>query len=158
MRKRWTRWLSVVLLFLSCCPEKLFDEYKPTPVTGWEKNDTISFEVPRITENGFYGLELGLRTNGAYPFTAITLIVELTVFPRGNSYKDTINCELVDQKGKELGNGVSYFQYLFPIRKESLETGDSLRVNIRHDMKREVLPGISDVGMKVHRIPTSRTH
>ena len=32
-----------------------------------------------------------------------------------------------------------------------IEQGDSLRINIRHNMKREILPGIADVGIKFTR-------
>ncbi len=157
MNIRWTKWVPVVLLFLSCSPELLYDTYKPAPVTGWARNDTLSFEVPKMMEDGTYDLTLGLRTNGEYPFTSLTLIVEQTILPEDNSYNDTIHCELVNQKGQELGNGVSYFQYLFPIRKESLKAGDSLRVNVRHDMKKEDLPGINDVGLEIRRISSLRT-
>ena len=32
-----------------------------------------------------------------------------------------------------------------------LRRGDSIRVDIRHDMKRDILPGISNVGLKIVR-------
>lgn len=151
MSKRWMKWLPSVVLLVSCSPGMVYNKYQSTPILGWEKNDTLSFEVPRFTESDSYDVELGLRINNAYPFTALTIIVEQTVFPSGRTYKDTLDCELIDKHGREIGNGVSYFQYIFPIGEASLKAGDSLHVNIRHDMKREMLPGISDVGLQIRK-------
>jgi hypothetical protein len=32
-----------------------------------------------------------------------------------------------------------------------LNKGDSLEIKIRHDMKREILPGISDIGIMLNK-------
>lgn len=33
----------------------------------------------------------------------------------------------------------------------TLVPGDSLQISVRHDMKREILPGVSDVGIKIEK-------
>ena len=33
-----------------------------------------------------------------------------------------------------------------------MHQGDSIHVAIRHDMKREILPGVSDIGIKISKI------
>ncbi|MBP7359673.1 MAG: gliding motility lipoprotein GldH, partial [Prevotella sp.] len=48
-------------------------------------------------------------------------------------------------------NGISYYQYNFNISHIELHKGDSIHVCIRHNMKREILPGISDVGFSLGR-------
>ena len=58
---------------------------------------------------------------------------------------------LYDEKGNVLGDGVSYFQYNFMLSEVDLREGDSLHVCVRHIMKREILPGISDIGLKMIR-------
>ena len=47
------------------------------------------------------------------------------------------------------GSGVSLYQYLLPITTHTYEKGDSIRVRVIHNMKREDLPGIADVGIKI---------
>ena len=42
---------------------------------------------------------------------------------------------------------MSYYQYDFPLSTLRLKEGDSLALVVRHAMKREILPGISDVGI-----------
>ena len=46
---------------------------------------------------------------------------------------------------------MSQFQYTFPLSAMDLEEDELLYVKIRHDMKRDILPGISDVGLRVVR-------
>ena len=57
----------------------------------------------------------------------------------------------MDVKGNSIGVGLSYHQYAFPIATLSLHAADSIVVKVRHDMKREILPGISDIGYQLRR-------
>jgi gliding motility-associated lipoprotein GldH len=53
----------------------------------------------------------------------------------------------MNTRGNTRGQGINYYQYNFHIADVALIEGDSLRISIRHDMKREILPGISDIGI-----------
>nr|MBP7472525.1 gliding motility lipoprotein GldH [Prevotella sp.] len=144
---------ALILVSLSACNKNtLYEKYNHTAIAGWEKNDTLFFDVPRTSVQGTFTDKLGLRINGYYPFTGLTLIVEQTVYPRDITYTDTISCPLVDPvSGRYKGHGVSYYQYIYDIRNIDLHLGDSLHISVRHDMKREILPGISDIGMEITR-------
>ncbi|HEY9551152.1 MAG TPA: gliding motility lipoprotein GldH [Prevotella sp.] len=137
---------TFVVLLSSCNDHKVYDQYNHTPIAGWEKNDTLLFDIPPLTRDGQFGTELGLRINGAYPFMSLALIVEQTIYPEKRIQIDTINCKLIDKNGIPKGQGVNYYQYNFPITQLQLKQGDSIHVTIRHDMQREILPGISDIG------------
>lgn len=139
--------LFIYILVLSACGNKVYDRYEHAPVEGWEKNDTLSFHVPKMAGAGVYEEELGLRIDNSFPFMRLTLIVETTVIPGYQVLRDTVAPELVDAHGRHTGNGISHFQYTVPVREIHLKEGDSLRICIRHDMKREIMPGISDVGI-----------
>lgn len=153
MKKRVVFYLMAIsAVLLSCNRNTLYNKYNHTPVSGWEKNDTLFFDVPPIEFPGAFSNQLGLRINGAYPFTGLTLIVEQTVLPEKSVYTDTLNCSLINSdNGRPLGQGISYYQYNFKIRDIDLQQGDSLHISVRHDMKREILPGISDVGVEIKR-------
>lgn len=151
MKLRWIGWWAVAFLFSACTPNVVYNKYQSAPLTGWDRNDTLFFEVPKLTHGGAYDMEMGLRINGDYPFMALTLIVEQTVLPKGNVVCDTVNCQFFDQQGRQLSGGISYFQYTFPIRTVNLQANDSLHVTVRHGMKKEILPGISDVGISLRR-------
>ena len=139
--------LLMVLTLTACKRQTVYNHYEHTPLSGWEKNDTLVFDVPAMTQDGRYVEEVGLRINGDYPFTGLSLIVKQTVHPSMETKSDTLNCKLIDQQGVAKGRGVSHYQYLFHLTTLELKKDDRLHIDIRHNMKREILPGISDIGI-----------
>ena len=140
-----------IIMLAACQKGVVYDSYASTPLAGWEKNDTLTFTVPPVDSTATYASQIGLRTPEAYPFTAITLIVEQHIYPSDSTVTDTVNCQLIDRHGNASGKGIGYHQYTFPVGELGLQKGDSIYVRIRHDMKREILPGISDVGLTLKR-------
>lgn len=63
----------VAVALSSCDSDVIYDKYNHTPLVGWEKNDTLSFDVPPVKDAGRYRLELGLRTSTSFPFTGLSL-------------------------------------------------------------------------------------
>ncbi|MDD5862085.1 MAG: gliding motility lipoprotein GldH [Prevotella sp.] len=165
--------LLLPLLLTSCLKNKVYDHYEPVAVSGWEKNDTLNFAVPRQEEPGHYSSHLGLRVNQEYPFTDLTLVVEQKVIHNkkvevkqhnfihplaarfvacgSDSYCDTLRLRLVDDNGRVRGKGISEYQYRFYIGNLQLQPYDSVYVSVRHVMKREILPGIVNVGYSMKR-------
>lgn len=145
---------TVATALVSCNRKTVYDHYEHTPLTGWEKNDTLIYRMPAFKESGTYSEELGLRISDTYPFTSICIIVDQTVIPKDRdmgqrTLSDTIMCSLFDSDGSIKGNGVSLFQYGNHFNDISLEKGDSVEVRIRHNMKREILHGINDIGIRI---------
>jgi len=141
--------LALMIIATSCEINTVYDRYEHTPTAGWERNDTLTFYIPPVKREGQYREEIGLRTNGQYPFQSLCLVVEQSVMPRQQPIVDTLFCTLIDRKGNVKGRGVSVYQYRFHLNTISMNEGDSIRVKIRHNMKREILPGISDVGIRL---------
>lgn len=144
--------VSVVMtaaVAVSCTTDTVYYSYAHTPVAGWEKNDTLTFNIPGMAAPGIYSQQVGLRMTSAFPFTSISLIVEQRIMPRGKVLTDTIKCPITDIRGNFLGDGISSYQYMFPLREVTLNKKDSIHVSIRHNMKREILPGVSDIGLKM---------
>lgn len=154
--------LLAAFVAAGCIGRKVYDHYEELPVAGWEKNDTITFLVPPVAQGGLYSLDLGLRTTTQYPFMSLTLIVEQLTFPLDTAARPlfpvaprpsvtTLSCRLMDSRGHVKGQGINYFQHDFHVADIVLNAGDSLRFSVRHDMKREILPGISDLGLRLRR-------
>ncbi|MBQ8047319.1 MAG: gliding motility lipoprotein GldH [Prevotella sp.] len=145
----------MAFLLTSCNQRKVYDSYQHTSLTGWEKNIHAEFSIPPLKEGGPYQSTVGLRINGDYPFMSVTLIIEQEKFAKGKPQpvcsRDTINCRLVNENGKAEGRGLTYYQYLFPLKIQELAAEDSLHISIQHNMKREILPGISDVGWRLEK-------
>ena len=51
---------AIVHILSACSGSTVYDEYAHTPIAGWEKNDTLSFEVSPLLEPGHYKQSLGL--------------------------------------------------------------------------------------------------
>ena len=138
----------IVLLACSSCDSKTtYSRYQHVSIAGWEKNDALSYEIAPMKEDGTFKKAIGVRISSDYPFMGLTLIIEQQVFPSMESHNDTLNCNLIDKEGNAIGQGVTLYQYKFPINTMTLHKGDSLSIRVRHDMKREILPGIADIGL-----------
>ena len=136
-------------MLASCSGNTVYDHYNHTSVSGWDRGEALSYDVPRVKQGGKYATSLGLRVSEAYPFQSLTLIVEQTVLPGKKTTSDTLNCQIYDSKGTIRGEGISYFQYHFLVSEKDLKQGDSLHITVRHDMRREIIPGVADIGIQV---------
>ena len=142
-----------MLIASACNNRTVYSHYEHVPIAGWERNDTLFFHLKPVTTDGTYHEELALRINDGYPFQSLSLIIKQTVYPNGFVFRDTLNCTLIDNNGRVKGNGASIYQYSYHFNDIQLAEGDSVVVSVRHNMKREILPAISDVGLVVSRLP-----
>lgn len=151
--------LAVALTVMACNGNTVYHQYEHTPVEGWERTDTLYYTIENIKATADYQEEIGLRINGSYPFTSLFLVVEQHIRSQnqsltslnGTQRKDTISCRFVDQEGNIKGRGVNYYQYNFMLTTLHLNVGDTLDIRIHHNMRRETLPGISDIGIRLER-------
>jgi gliding motility-associated lipoprotein GldH len=143
--------LLAAWLLTACQRSTVYFQCKDTAEGGWEKNDTLVFDTQPMSADATYQEEVALRISNNYPFMRLTLIVQQTVYPAGHTTTDTLDCHLYDDHGNVLGPGTGLHQFVFPLKPLSLHRGDSLHVTVHHDMKREILPGISSVGIKISR-------
>ena len=139
--------LAVVVVLTGCDRQTVYSHYEHVPLEGWEKVDTLFFEVPPVKEAGTYQQEIGIRTDISFPFQSISLNVAQDVFPQGVHTQTTKNCVLYDETGKERGSGISRFQYEVYLKDIQLNQGDSLRIYVTHNMRREIMSGVTDIGI-----------
>lgn len=143
--------VALTLILASCNRKTIYSHYEHTPLAGWEKNDTLKFTVPAITQSGTYEEEIALRVTTDYLFKELYLLVEQSLQNAGTARRNTLLCPLVSDEGAYEGKGTYYIQYVFPLGRIQLEQGELLHIDIRHNMKREILQGITDVGVRLKR-------
>ena len=139
----------------SCSDPRTYDRYESVSLQGWSRKDTLTFNIPRQWE-GNYQLDLCLRAAQTYPYRNISMIIERKVIyyrqrkKREKTYNDTINCEIVNDKGILAGQkGITSTEIRQAISSFRLNRNDSMHVTIHHIMSRESFPGISDVGIRL---------
>lgn len=142
--------LAVAVCMTSCNRKNVYISYRHVPVSGWDKNDTLTYDVSPL-KAGKYREVVGVRIDRSYPFMSLSLVVKQTILPSGYTHYDTLNCKLVDENGKYRGQGISFYQQTFHLNTIRLHDGDSLHINIKHNMKREVMNGVSDIGFRIDK-------
>jgi gliding motility-associated lipoprotein GldH len=150
MRNKAIVFVVLLALIVLCgCQQVAYHEFRHIYEPGWDKSDTIHFDTRSLSAGGSYRLDAELRTDKNYPFQKLTIEIEQTVYPSKEKYHDVIDCDLISEEGVIEGDGISYFQYQFHVRDLSLHKGDSVHICLTHNMKREIMPGITDVGIRL---------
>jgi len=153
----WVVAVVVAMTAISSCDDAtIYDSYHHTSVAGWDRSDTLFFDMPPAKQTGDYMEEVGIRLSGNYPFMELCLIVEQTVIPSNMMRTDTIVCNVANASGSPRGHGVNYYQHQLPIGSVRLAEGDSLHVTVHHHMRREILLGVADVGLKISKSGNAR--
>ena len=138
--------LAMAALTTTACHRGvIYNHYEHVDNDGWERNDTMHFYIPRVEQTGRYYQKVMLRTDNSLPFLGISVIVEEDIYPRGQKRRKRINCPLVESNGHVMGQGISCYQYTFNVDSLELYEGDSLHIYVMHHMKRETMPGITDI-------------
>lgn len=144
--------LAIASTWLTSCGRRtVYHHFEHTPLTGWEKNDAIEYGVEPMADDCTLNEEVVLRTNALYPFQRLTLVLEQEILPRRFIRRDTIDYRIADAEGKVVGSGMGLHSFSLPLPQLQLSRGDSLHISLRHNMKREILPGVADIGIRLRK-------
>ncbi len=145
--------LLAVCSFAACEHTPVCYSYCSTPVEGWEKGDTLHYHVDTIRHTGTYAMTIGIRSSAStpYPYQTLWLVVRQQWHNPETQRCDTVECTLANADGDLTGTGVSVYQYEMPFTQMTLSQGASADIRITHLMRTEMLPGITDVGIKLVR-------
>ena len=139
-------------ILISCSSDIIYEENKAIPEGVWSVDNKLDFVVDIQSTDEAYNLFLNLRNGTEYAYSNLYIFME-TVYPNGRSELDTLQFLLADKEGKWYGEGLGdiksssvMFRYklLFPM------TGE-YQVKMEQAMRKEVLPGIWDVGLRVEK-------
>lgn len=149
--KVWPAVCGAAMLLASCDDPRTFDRFEHTDAADWSTDEPVVFAVPHQSP-GTYALDVMLRSTLACPYQTVTLLVETTTLPRHSVRRDTVVCTVNDSQGHPAGQaGLSSNETTHRAATLTLARGDSLQVAVRHLMRREELPGIRDVGIRLTR-------
>lgn len=138
-----------IFLFNSCTESTVFHAYQPVDKEGWGKHDTLYFQLPKDSVTDMYTMKIGLRTTDDYKYTSLWIVLEQDLEKKGKFTRDTVNFPVTDKQGNILGKGFSSYQQEMEVEKVKTTPQGGTTVKLYHIMKREVVDGISDVGINV---------
>ncbi len=148
--------LTLLLTLGACKPDVMFHQYQHITDNKWDKGDTIYFNIPPVKASGLYREEVNLRISKEYPFLSLSLLVRQAILPQKKYQSNVINCDLISDKGDMKGDGITLFDSQFLVRDIHLNSGDSICIAVIHNMKRETMAGIADVGFRLTQLTESR--
>ena len=97
--------LTGFMALTACGPDAVFAGSRTFDAeVGWKADDVARFDWQVEDTLKRYDFFIDLRHNQDYPFTNMYLFVDYT-FPNGLTRKDTISCDLADQRGRWYGSG-----------------------------------------------------
>ncbi len=145
-------YLICTLLLASCTGNTLYYSYHPTPITGWDKKDTLYFNIQLKDSLQLLNIQTDIRNNAAYPYNNIALIISHNFKNKSRFELDTIYYHLTDEEGNRNEHGWSC---LSPSsnRLKPIFVRDSghYQIKIYHGMSDDLILGIHDIGIKIER-------
>ena len=142
---------AAALLF-SCDPRTVFDNYSAIEPTGWNKDSVKVFQVPVKDSTVHHNIYINLRNRTSYSYNNIWLFIGISS-PAGETIQDTVQFLLADPSGRWSGKGfggVKDNRFLYRSNVYFPHAGTYL-FSVRHGMRQELLPGISDIGFRVEK-------
>ncbi len=137
----------------SCQPNCLYHSFQTFNEEGWNKSDTLVFDVSKeqIVE-GNYNLQVELRNTQELKFKELWLVVYANNDDSLRFKSDTLQCKLVNEKGRFVGSGLNrYYQTTHNVGTLHLSKQHNVRIKLAHYMKKGRLQGIHDVGIRLTR-------
>jgi gliding motility-associated lipoprotein GldH len=145
--------------FISCDEYRVFDSYKAVGLSGWEKEDLVSFQFEISDTLTRHDLYIQIRNTNEYEYSNLFLITEFQ-YPNGFHEIDTLEYKMTDIYGKWLGEGFTdikenklYFKGAF-----QFPGSGEYEINIQQAMRKRdyiegilSVKGISDVGFRIEK-------
>lgn len=152
MMRRHIAVITAVCLLMSCAAGTAYHHFEHTEAMGWDKRDTFYFKVDTILHAGNYAVLLCLRADAEYPYRSLSVRMMCEVRPGGTVSAHTVTLDMIRENGTRNGDGITYYTIEMPIDTLFMRPGDSLLMKVAHNMRRETMPGIMDVGVKVAEV------
>lgn len=143
-------------LTLAACgpdPATLVHEYRRVEGDGgWSVRDTIRIPVPEVRDGGDYTLSVGMRFTNGFAWEGVWVEASLEVDTPLVRRTDTLFVRCFDPQGRSVAEGVNLLQAEQPADGTvHLRAGQKGEIRLRHLMRRETLPHITDVGACLRR-------
>lgn len=141
---------TVLLISLFSCSHGGNTTYMNNVNSSWKKDVKQDFQFEINDSQNLKNIIFVVRNNDDYPFSNIRFIVNLES-PNKKIETDTLNYVLAKPNGEWLGTGFgatkeTLFQYKLDYK---FPANGVYKIKIAQAMRRDILPGIEDLGIKI---------
>ena len=140
---------AVTVLAAACRSRTAYSEYRAIPLSGWDKDSVLVYEVTVPDSLAAYNVVLTVRHNQSYPYQNIWFFIDSDL----GGTTDTLEYYLADQRGRWLGNGFGdrHEMPCLILQNTRWNRGNPVVFKVRHGMREDLLKGITEVGLTVER-------
>ncbi|MDR1258358.1 MAG: gliding motility lipoprotein GldH [Tannerellaceae bacterium] len=149
---RSTRLLCLLcLICFSCENGVVYNQYRETDHSVWEKDKEYYFTFMIDDETTPYNIMFEVRNNNLYPYQNLWIFYTENP-PAGPVRRDTVECVLADEFGKWSGKGISLFQSGFTLRQGyRFPVKGQYSFGFRQGMRNDALKGIQEIGLRIEK-------
>lgn len=145
--------LILTSIFFSCDRNKVYEDYIEIDDYVWKNDNNIKFEFNIEDTIPLYNIYINVRHASLYQYSNLWLFVKSSA-PNGARKIDTVECVLLNQEGKWIGDGLGDIwdlQRPWKLNVRFNHTG-KYRIEYEQAMRVESLPGIMDMGLRVEKV------
>jgi gliding motility-associated lipoprotein GldH len=142
--------IIIALFTISCDSNKVYESNVEIPDSAWDTAQVAVFQFGIEEKTIPYNLKINVRHTQFYVAQNLWLFIK-TTSPSNKVQYDTLNCQLADDKGKWLGDGMGEIFDLNQTYKQNIgfpETGQ-YKIEIKHGMRMPKVPMIMEIGFRV---------
>ena len=141
--------LFLVILAVSCDPERVYDQYTQIENGTWRWQDAREFEVDVKDTVSLNNIYIQVRHSVEYPMSNLYMFVHIKS-PTGQQLSDTVNMILAAPDGRWNGKGNGNIRELMLLyRKQTkFRVPGTYVFTLEHAMRSEELP-VTDVGVRI---------
>ncbi|MCD8303386.1 MAG: gliding motility lipoprotein GldH [Prevotellaceae bacterium] len=118
---------------------------------GWSAQDTLHYSLPPVNATADYELSLGMRVGNLFPYAGVWMVADLSLHNPERQLRDTLYFVTMQEGGMPQGTGINMQQSEQRLLSVRLTEGQSGDIAVYHIMRRETLPSVLDVGVKLAR-------
>ncbi|MDQ3071967.1 MAG: gliding motility lipoprotein GldH [Bacteroidota bacterium] len=140
----------VLLLFTGC--NSVYERYYPLPGNKWAHGTKLNFEVP-VNKNAVYNMYLQVRNSESYAYSNLWLRMKTTP-PGGEKISEQYNVNVADNYGRWHGTNIgAYHDHKYLVKENvKFDTSGVFTFSLQHDMRRDTVIGIVDIGVRLVRV------
>lgn len=144
---------SVVSLFFSCDPDRVYDKSKDIENASWNKDEHVKFDVQIEDTVSYNNVFINLRNSGDYKFSNVYIFLT-TIYPDNKISVDTVECTIADENGKWLGKGLGDIKDNQMLLKKGVRFHQKgiYTFEFEQAMRTDDLEGIKSVGIRIEKM------
>lgn len=146
--------LFIVLFFIGCKSNVVYEKNMPVLVSGWKMTDTLVYTIEVKDASKLYNLALNIRHRDVFDYMNF-YIKFITIAPNNQVKENVISIPLSDDGGTWLGkcSGDICFYRTTILKKFKFEQNGKYIFRINQEMRKESLENLLDIGIRLEESP-----